>query len=70
MLRFAAHLPYPTVRLLPVLDCALDGALEDRPHDLGQVVARLGVQVDRIEHGAPDVVLLLLESGIADPDWP
>ena len=70
VLRLAAHLPETLVGHLPVLDRALHGALEDRPDDLGQVVARLRVQVDRIEHRPPHVVLLLVVRGVADPDGP
>ena len=43
---------------------------EDRPEPLGQLVARLGVQVDRVEHRAPDVVLLLVVGAVADPHRP
>ncbi len=70
VLRLAAHLPDAAVRLLPVLDRRLDRSLEDRPHDLGQEVARLRVQVDRIEHRAPHVVLHLLVRGVADAHRP
>ena len=41
---------------------------QERPHALRQVVARLGVQVDRVEHGAPHVVLVLAVGAVADPD--
>ena len=68
MLRLTAHLPYPTVGRLPVFNRALHRALQDRPHDLRQVVARLGVQVHRVEHRAPHVVLLLVVRAVADPD--
>ena len=67
MLGLAAHLPDAAVGLAPVVDRALDLAHEDRPDALGQVVARLGVQVDRVEHRAPDVVLLLVVGAVADP---
>src|SRR5229473_4631496 len=66
MLRLAAHLPDAAVRRSPVLDRGLDAPLEDRPHDFGQIVPRLGMQVHRIEDRAPNVVLLLRVSGIAD----
>ena len=43
---------------------------EHRPDPLGEVFAGLGVEVDRVEHGAPDVVLALGGGGVADPDRP
>src|SRR5919204_910259 len=70
VLRLAAHLPDAAIGQLPVLDRALDGALQDRPHDLGQVVARLGVQVHPAEHGSPNIVLLLPVRPVADADGP
>src|SRR5216684_2581556 len=66
MLRLATHLPDAAVRLSPVLDRRLDASLEDRPHDLGQIVPRLGVQVYRVEDRTPHVVLPLRVGGIAD----
>jgi len=38
------------------------------PNALRHAVARLCVQVDGIEHRAPDVVLLLAVGAVADPD--
>ena len=70
MLRVAAHLPDAAVGLAPVGDRRLDLLLEDRPHALGQRVARLGVQVDRVEHRAPHVVLVLVVGAVADPHRP
>ena len=66
VLRLAAHLPDAPVRLAPVLERALDLAHEDRPEPLVEAVARLRVQVDRVEHRAPHVVLALLVGGVAD----
>ena len=66
VLHLAAHFPDPAVGLLPVLDRALDLAEEDRPEPLVEPVARAGVDVDRVEHGSPHVVLLLVESSVAD----
>ena len=67
MLRLAAHLPDAAVGLAPVLDRLLDLLLEHRPQRLGDLLARLGVQVHRIQHGAPDVVLHLVVGAVADP---
>ncbi len=41
-------------------------ALDDRPQPVGELVARAGVQVDRVEHGAPHVVLALAVGAVAD----
>ena len=67
VLRLAAHLPDAAVGLAPVLQRRLDLLDEDRPDPLGQVVARLGVQVERVEHRAPHVVLVLVVGAVADP---
>ena len=66
MLRLAAYLPDAPVRLLPVLGGVVDLALEHRPERLGQLRPGPGVQVHRVEHGAPHVVLLLLVGRVAD----
>ena len=52
---------------LPVLDGLLDLMLQHRPQLIGHLLARLGVQVHRVEHGAPDVVLPLVVGAVADP---
>ena len=67
VLRLAAHLPDAAVGLAPVLDRLLDLVLQHRPQLIGHLLARLGVQVHRVEHGAPDVVLLLVVGAVADP---
>ena len=41
--------------------------LEHRPQRVGDLLARLGVQVHRVEHRAPDVVLHLVVGAVADP---
>ena len=63
----AADLPDALVGLLPVLDRGLDEALDQRPAALGQVVAGLRVQEDRVQHRAPHVVLALVVGAVADP---
>src|SRR2546427_8078184 len=68
MLRLAANLPDAAIRRLPVLDGRFDGSLQDRPHDLWQVVPRLGVEVHGVEDGSPNIVLLLRIRGVADAD--
>ena len=70
VLQLPAHLPDAGVGLAPVLERLADLLLQDRPHPVVEVVDRLGVQVDRVEQGAPDVVLLLGVRGVADPDRP
>ena len=67
VLLLAAHLPDAAVRPAPVRHRRLDLLDEDRPHALGQVVAGLGVEVHRVEHRAPDVVLVLVVRAVADP---
>ena len=37
---------------------------------VGQLIARAGVQVDRVEHRAPDVVLALVPGAVPDPHRP
>ena len=70
VLGLAADLPDAAVGEAPVLDRRLDQAAEQRPDGLGQLVARLGVQVDRVQDRAPDVVLALVERAVADPYRP
>ena len=60
VLGLAARLPDALVGLLPDRDRAPDLVLDDRPQSLRDVAAHLGVQVDRVEHGAEHVVLVLL----------
>ena len=52
---------------LPVLDGFFHLLLEHRPQRLGDLLARFGVQVHRIQHRAPDVVLHLVVGAVADP---
>ena len=70
VLGVAAHLPDAAVGLAPVGDRGVDLLLEERPHALRQRVARLGVQVDGVEHRAPHVVLVLVMGAVADPHRP
>ena len=70
MLRVTAHLPDAAVGFAPVFDRFFDLFLEHRPQLIGDLLARLGVQVHRIEHGAPDVVLALVVRAVADAHRP
>ncbi len=63
----AAGLPDALVGLAPGLRGTADLVDEHRPQPLRDVVALLGVHVDRVEHGAEDVVLALVEGAVADP---
>ena len=67
VLGLAADLPDAAVGLAPVIDRLFDLARQDRPHAVVQRVARTRVQVDGVEQRAPDVVLVLLVGGVADP---
>ena len=70
VLRLAAHLPDAAVGFAPVLDGLLDLILQDRPQRLGHLLTRFGVQVHRIQHGAPDIVLHLVVRAVADAHRP
>ena len=70
VLRLAADLPDAAIRLSPLLERPLDLLLDDRPDPVLQEVARLGVQVDRVEQRTPDIVLLLLVGAVPDADRP
>ena len=70
MLRFTAHLPDAAVGFPPVLDGLFDLFLEHRPELVGDVLPGLGVQVHRVEHGAPDVVLALVVGAVPNPHRP
>ena len=61
-----ARLPDPLVGFLPDLRRALHLVDQHRPQALGDVVALLGVQVDRVEHRAEHVVLALVVGAVAD----
>ena len=66
VLRLAAHLPDAEVRVAPVRRGLLHLRAQHRPEALGQVVARARVEVERVEHRAPHVVLVLGVRGVAD----
>ncbi|BBY04785.1 hypothetical protein MNVI_01030 [Mycobacterium noviomagense] len=68
MLRFAANLPDPPVGLAPVLDRLFHLRLEHRPQRLGDLLTGSGVQVERVEKVAPNVVLVLVVGAVADTD--
>ena len=67
VLGLAAHLPDPAVGLAPVRDRLLDLVAQDRPEAVGQPVARLRVQVERV-----DSFYLHTKSrdGLPDRFWP
>ena len=66
MLGLSARLPDPLVGLAPHGGGALALVDQHRPQALGYVVALLGVQVDRVQHGAEHVVLALVVGAVAD----
>ena len=68
MLRLPARLPDPLVGLLPDLGGARGLGLHDRPQSPRQPLAPARVQEDRVERGAEDVVLPLIERPVPDPD--
>ena len=68
MLGLAASLPDALVGLAPDPGRALGLGLDERPEPPRQTLAALGVEQDRVERGAEDVVLALVESAVADPD--
>ena len=55
----AAHLPDAQVRLAPVLQRRFHLAAHHRPHPLVQPLPAAQLEVDGLQHGAPDVVLAL-----------
>ena len=67
VLRLAARLPDPLVGLLPDPCRALRLRLDDRPEALREALASAGVEQDRIEDRAEDVVLALVEGPVPDP---
>ena len=67
VLGLAARLPDALVGLLPDLRRALGLRLDDRPQPPRQALAAAGVQQDRVQHRAEDVVLALVEGAVADP---
>ena len=66
VLRLAADLPDAAVGLAPVRQRLLDLVADERPHALAQPVARLHVQVERVEEAAPHVVLAVVVGAVAD----
>ena len=69
VLQLTAHLPDPGIGLAPVLQRLADLLVQDRPDAVVEAVGCLEVQVDRVEQGAPDIVLLLRVRGVPDPHW-
>ena len=67
MLRVAARLPDALVGLAPDGGRALRLRLDDRPQPPRQALAATGVEQDRVERRAEDVVLALVERAVADP---
>src|SRR5579859_4369962 len=68
MLRFATDLPDTEIGVPPVGGGLLDLTEQDGPERLGELVTGLGVEVDGVQHGAPDVELPLVDSSVADSD--
>ncbi len=68
VLRRAARLPDPLIRVAPDLGGALGLRLDDRPQLPRQPLAPARVEQDRVEHGTEDVVLALVIGAVADPD--
>ena len=68
MLRFATDLPDAVVGVPPVGGGLLDLAEQDGPQRLGKLVTGLGVEVDGVQHRAPDVELALVGGSVAYPD--
>ena len=67
VLRFVARLPDPLVRPLPDLDRRLDLLGGDLPEPLADAAERSRVDVDRVQQGAVDVVLMLRVGRVPDP---
>ena len=68
MLGLAARLPDALVGLAPDRGRALGLRLHDRPQPARQPLAAPRVQQDRVQRGAEDVVLALVEGAVADAD--
>ena len=68
VLRGSAGLPDALVGLAPRREGALGLRLHERPQAPGQVLVAAGVQQERVEHGAVDVVLTLVEGSVAEAD--
>ena len=67
VLRLAPRLPDALVRVPPHGRRALGLRLDDRPEPSRQPLAPARVQEERVEDGAVDVVLPLVEGAVADP---
>src|SRR5262249_18816741 len=65
VLRLAAGLPDALVGVAPDPGGALRLRLDDRPEPARQALVPAGVEQDRVEDGAEDIVLPLTEGGIA-----
>ena len=68
VLGLSAGLPDSLVGLLPDVDRCFDLVAEGLPELMRQVVLDLGVDVDRVEQGAVDVVLALVVRTVPDPN--
>src|SRR5499427_10603891 len=66
VLRLAAGLPDALVGVAPDTGRTRRLRLDDRPEPARQTLVAAGVEQDRIEDSAKDVVLVLTEGGIAD----
>ena len=64
---WAAHLPHAVVRVPPVGEHAADLTFDHRPHLIVQAAPAAQPDADRLQHGAPQVVLPLRVGGVADP---
>ncbi len=67
VLGLVAGLPDPLVGPLPDRPSRLDLLGGDRPELVADPAERARVDVDRVQEGAVDVVLVLVEGGVADP---
>ena len=67
MLGLAAGLPDALVGVAPHRGGALGLGLDERPQAPGQALAAPGVEQDRVQHRAVDVVLALVPGPVADP---
>ena len=65
-----ANFPDPVIGFPPMPHRLLDQLLDDRPQPPVEPVARLHVQVERVEHRTPHVVLSLCVGRVPDADRP
>jgi hypothetical protein len=70
VLGLAAGLPDHLIGLLPDRGGALGLGLDDRPQPPRQSLAAPRMKEDRIQHGAVDVALALVEGAVADAHRP